>query len=83
MAPAMLLHASTHWKYGINASMWLMAVKYSTCIYNSLTRYYCIAPNDLFFGPRITHNKLRNIHVWGCPVYVLNPSLQAGKTIPR
>ena len=23
------------------------------------------------------------MHIWGCPVYVLNPSLQSGKMIPR
>ena len=23
------------------------------------------------------------MHVWGCPVYVLNPSLQSGNKIPR
>ena len=26
---------------------------------------------------------LRNFHVWGCPVYVLDPKLADGKTLPR
>ena len=42
-----------------------------------------ISPNDIFLGTRVPRYKLRNTHVWGCPVYVLNPSLQAGKKIPR
>ena len=44
MGRAMLLHASTHWKHGINASMWPMAVKYSTYIYNILPRSNGIPP---------------------------------------
>ena len=63
--------------------MWPMAVKYATYIYNALPRANGISPCDLFFGTRVPRHKLRNLHVWGCPVYVLNPSLQAGKKIPR
>ena len=83
MARAMLLHASAHWKHGIDASMWPMAVQYATYTYNILPRRNGVSPNDLFFGSRVPRHKLRNLHVWGCPVYVLNPSLQAGKKIPR
>ena len=42
-----------------------------------------ISPNDIFLGTRVPRYKLRNMHMWGCPVYVLNPSLQAGKKIPH
>ena len=83
MARAMLLHASAHWKHGIDSSMWPMAVQYATYTYNILPRLNGISPNDIFFGTRVPRYKLRNLHVWGCPVYVLNPSLQAGKKIPR
>ena len=79
----MLLHASTHWKHGIDSTMWPMAVSYATYIYNNLPRANGISPSDVFFGTRVPRHKLRNLHVWGCPVYVLDPSLQAGKKIPR
>ena len=32
---------------------------------------------------RTTHDDLRRTHVWGCPVYVLEPALQDGKKIPK
>ena len=83
MARAMILHSSAHWKHGIDPSMWPMAVKYASYLYNTLPRSNGISPGDFFFGARIPRHKLRNLHVWGCPVYVLNPSLQAGKKIPR
>lgn len=31
----------------------------------------------------ITHESLRRTHVWGCPVYVLEPRLQDGQKIPK
>ena len=60
-----------------------MAVQYATYVYNNIPRNNNISPGDLFFGSRIPRHKLQNMHVWGCPVYVLNPTLQAGKKIPR
>ena len=60
-----------------------MAVQYSTYAYNILPRSNNISPSDLYFGSTIPRHKLRNMHVWGCPVYVLNPTLQAGNKIPR
>ena len=83
MARAMILHSSAHWKQGIDPSMWPMAVKYASYLYNHLPRSNEISPSDVFFGSRVPRHKLRNLHVWGCPVYVLHPSLQAGKKIPR
>jgi hypothetical protein len=29
------------------------------------------------------HSSLTNAHVWGCPVYVLDPKLQDGKKLPK
>ena len=83
MARAMLLHASAHWKHGIDPSMWPMAVQYAAYVSNILPRSNNVSPSDLFFGTRIPRHKLQNLHVWGCPVYVLNPSLQSGNKIPR
>ena len=60
-----------------------MAVKFSTYIYNSLPRSNGISPSDIFFGTCVPRQKLRNIHIWGCLVYVLHPSLHAGKKISR
>ena len=79
----MILHASAHWKHGVDASMWPMAVKYSAYIYNSLPGANGISPNDIIFGTRVPRHKLSNIHIWGCPVYVLNPSLQDSQKISQ
>ena len=83
MTRAMLFHATVHWKHGIDSSMWPMTVKYPANVYNSLPQPNNISPSDLFYGVRVPCHKLPNMHVWGCPVHVLNPSLQSWKKIPR
>jgi hypothetical protein len=83
MARAMLLHASAHWKNGIDSSLWPMAVKYATHLYNHLPNAQGLCPADLFTGSTVPRHRLQDIHVWGCPIYVLDPKLQAGQKLPR
>ena len=42
-----------------------------------------IAPADLFSGSQFPCHKLKNVHTWGCPVYVLDTTLQQGKKLPK
>jgi len=76
MAHAMMLHTSIRWKNGVDATLWPMATHYVTYIYNHMPNSDGIAPVDLFSGTQFPHHKLKDIHVFGCPVYVLDPTLQ-------
>jgi hypothetical protein len=78
----MILHASMHWKEGVDSSLWPMAVHYSVHIYNN-TPNNGVSPSDIFTGSTVPHNRLLDIHVWGCPVYFLDPKVQEGKKLPR
>ena len=60
-----------------------MAVEYGSYIYNHLPNKNGIAPADLFTGTQVPRHKLKDLHVWGAPVYVLDPTLQQGRKIPR
>jgi hypothetical protein len=83
LARSLILHASIHWRDGIDGALWPMAIDYATHIYNTLPNNHGICPADLFTGTTIPRHKLRDLHVWGCPVYVLDPALQQGKKLPR
>jgi hypothetical protein len=83
MARAMMLHTSIRWKNGVDASLWPMATNYATYIYNHMPNSEGIAPIDLFAGTQFPRHKLKDIHVFGCPVYVLDPTLQSGKKLPK
>ncbi|KAI2499350.1 hypothetical protein MHU86_15132 [Fragilaria crotonensis] len=83
MARAMLLHSAAHWKNGVDSSLWPMAVSYAVYVYNNTPNAQNLCPADLFTGSTVPRHRLRDLHTWGCPVYVLDPSLQAGKKLPR
>ena len=61
-----------------------MAVHYATYIYNHLPKTPTgMAPIDLFHGSVVARTRLRHLHVWGCPAYVLHPTLADGNKLPR
>ena len=45
--------------------------------------YQGIAPIDLFIGVTVPRHTLRDCHIWGSSVYVLDYVLAAGKKFPR
>ena len=59
-----------------------MAVDYACYVYNHLLKSNGVAPADLFLGSMVPRHKLKDLHVFGCPVYVLDPKLQSGKKLP-
>mmetsp|Transcript_15021 Transcript_15021/g.28265 ORF Transcript_15021/g.28265 Transcript_15021/m.28265 type:complete len:2300 (+) Transcript_15021:159-7058(+) len=83
IARSLLLHASAHWPTGVDGTLWPMAVDYACYLYNTLPNHLGTCPADLFIGSVAPRHKLRDLHVWGCPVYVLDPTLQQGKKLPR
>jgi hypothetical protein len=79
----MILHASIHWKDGVDASLWPMEVQYAVHVYNNTPGDNAICPADICTGGTVPRHRLHDIHVWGSPVYVLDPKLQQGKKFPR
>jgi hypothetical protein len=79
MARAMILHAIIHWKDGVGASLWPQSVTYATNTYNK-TPKYGVCPADIFTGSAVSRHRLIDLHVWGCPLYVLDPKIQPAKS---
>ena len=75
IARAMLLHAPVYWKDGAAADLWPMAINYATYMYN-LTPKNGFYPADVFFGDMVPCHHLKDLHVWGYPVFVLDLKLQ-------
>jgi hypothetical protein len=83
MARAVLLHSSAHWKEGIDSSLRPLAVTYAVHVYNNTPHAQNLCPADLFTGSTVLRHQLKDLHTLGCPVYVLDPSLQAGQKLRR
>jgi hypothetical protein len=82
MARSMILHASVHWKDGIDATLWPQAVTYADHVYNN-TPKNGVFPAYVFTGSTVPRHILMDVHVWGCPLYVLDPKIQQGQKLPR
>ena len=84
MARTMMLHQGIHWPEMADPQLWPMAVKHAVHVYNHVP---CedngLSPYDIFTRTRSPTKRLHDLHVWGCPVYVLHGDLADGKKIPR
>ena len=84
---ANLLHFVLHWPQVARNrdDLWPFAVDYSVYMHNHLpTRDGRISPVELFTNTLFSnYNHLTRAHVFGCPVYVLDPRLQDSKSIPK
>ena len=85
IARTCLLHAALHWPDCVDESLWPFAMDYAMHIYNNTPQITTgLTPNEIFYSVRNDTSKLlTRLHVWGCPSYVLDPTLQDGKKIPK
>lgn len=78
-----LLHATSHWSTA-TIKLWPQALDYAVWVYNRMPAINTgISPLELWTQTRNTSNELRRAHVFGCPIYVLDPALQDGNKIPK
>ena len=84
IARTMLIHAGIHWPDMARTSLWPMAVKHACLLWNHVPSHTTgLSPADIFTKTRWPQRKFHDLHVWGCPTYVLNKALQDGMKIPR
>ena len=84
IAHTLLLHAAIHWPEVADAQLWPMAVDHATFLHNHMPREDTgLSPHDLFTRIRWPHAKFHDLHVWGCPVYVLDKHIADGHKLPR
>ncbi|KAG7373658.1 reverse transcriptase RNA-dependent DNA polymerase [Nitzschia inconspicua] len=84
-ARAMLLHHALHWPEQAQLDLWPFALEHAVYLWNHLPRKdSLLAPIELFTGATFDdYSHLQRSRVWGCPVYVLDPTLQDGKKLPK
>ena len=84
-ARANLIHLMLCWPDRANINLWAFAINYAVWVYNRLPSNMLggLSPNEIWSGNRADHHELRRAHVFGCPVYVLDPKLADGDSIPK
>ena len=86
MARLFLVHTSLHWTENgtDDLCLWPFAMKHAAWLYNRVPRDDCgLTPIELLTKTKSDHKDLLCSHVWGCPTYVLDPTLQDGKKLPK
>lgn len=79
----MLLHAESRWPKTIIHNMWPYALKMANSNRNDLPQpKYGVSPHEKFSSIMIKNNDSHK-HVFGCPVYALDNTLQAGNSISK
>jgi hypothetical protein len=74
-----LLHAIQKWPQVITIHLWPYAMRYSNDVGNATpNKHESVSPIEKFSGTQ-TKLQLRHFYHFGCPTYVLDPNLQAGK----
>eukprot|EP00536_Pseudo-nitzschia_multiseries_P011681 jgi/Psemu1/29682/gm1.29682_g len=82
---ALLFHFAINWPQQASADLWPFVVDHAVYLWNNVSRPSTkLAPLDNFTGMQfMNHHHLQRLHVFGCPVYVLDPKLQDGKNVPK
>jgi regulator of replication initiation timing len=84
IARTIMIHAAMHWPEVSDVELWPMAVKHAVHVFNRVPSIETgICPLDKFTSQRFPQNKLHDLHVWGCPVYVLDKRVPDGIKIPK
>eukprot|EP00957_Ditylum_brightwellii_P172895 13162557-Ditylum_brightwellii.AAC.1 len=73
-----------HWPEQVMTDLWPFAFDYTVFLHNHLPkRGHCLALIELFTQTTVPHSFFKGEHAWGCPVYILQPTLCEGKKIPQ
>ena len=85
MSQSMMIHFSMHWPQAADTNLWPFAVNHAIYIWNQITdskTHFSLI--DLFtsllhFG----NNDLQQLHVFSCPIYLLDAKLQDSKKVSK
>ena len=84
LARTMLIHSALCWPAANDLELWPFAFSHAVFIWNNLPGQDGLAPEEKWTGSRFPNfSLLRRLHPWGCPSYVLDPTLQDGKKLPK
>jgi len=70
------------WPDIITETLWPFALRLAVELHNKTPGPSDLTPEEIFTGMK-QKNKFFDFHPFGCPIFVLDPSLQQGHKIPR
>ena len=83
---AQMMHQLLHWPDQADESLWPYTLNNAIHIWNNMPdRTSGLSPCKKFTGTKSPHgsNPLLSTQAWGCPAFVLDPTLQDGHKLPK
>jgi len=75
-ACTMMLHAAIWWPEVKDQCLWPYALSHAAYLHNqTLNQQSSLSPVKIWTKTKSTNMPLHNLHVWGSPMYVLDPTL--------
>jgi hypothetical protein len=80
-----MMNQCLYWPEQFEEHYWPFALEHAVHIWNHIPRDKDgLTPYELFTNTKQPeHKAIQKARVWGCPVYVLDPTLQDGKKLPK
>ena len=78
----LLIHAVICWPAISDTSLWQMAVDYALHHHNHMPQDM-MSPLDLLLKTQSPQSHFKDMQIWGCLCYVLDPMLQGGHKLPK
>ncbi|KAL7574137.1 hypothetical protein ACA910_014820 [Epithemia clementina (nom. ined.)] len=80
----MMLHAAIHWNETADPTIWPTAVLHAVWLFNHVPSLSTrISTQDIFTHTHFPQCTFHDLHVWGCPTYVLHKTISDGIKLPR
>jgi len=72
-----------HWPDVVTIDLWPFALRMAADMHNATPGPSGLSPEEIFTRQKGRPDQLLDFHTFGCPVFVLDPSLQQGHKIPK
>jgi len=83
-ACTMMFHSALRWPDPADQNLWPYALSHAAYLHNHTPNLDTgLAPVEVFTKTKSNHKVLHNLHVWGCPAYVLDLMLCDGSKLPK
>ena len=81
-----MMHQLLYWPSCFQDDLWPFALDHAINVWNHLPSQSGLSPSPIELFTRIKwphHDLISNAKVWGYPIYVLDPTLQDSKCLPK
>jgi len=84
-AHTMMLHAAIQWPEVKEQNLWPYALSHVAYVHNQMpNQQSSLSPVEIWTKTKsMDHLHLHNLHVWGSPIYILDPTLHDGSKLPK